>query len=457
MIDIKICQQARLTRDPRFDGKFFIGVKTTGIFCRTVCPAKLPMEKNVQYFETTTAALQAGFRPCLRCRPDSLPHSHEWNSKDYFLNKILRLLESGELEDKKLYELCQELNITPRYLHKIFVAKFGIPPKKYEIFHKCFLAKQLIQETALPIGEIAYACGFSSISLFNNTFKQHIKMTPTALRHSKKKRSNNEINLSIHYQAPYDWDSFLHFQSQRLVSGLESIDNGCYHRNVVYKGVKGRFSVKQNLDEHCFNVAITLDDLKVLQPVLANIRRLLDIDTNLDKIESIFREKLPTLSLHSGLRIPGIWDIFEAGIRAICGQQISIAAATTIVTQIVHLAGTQSATGEYYFPTPKQLADFDFSQLRTTHRRKETLMLFAQYCHRSEDYLNPDNWLPLKGIGAWTINYAKLRGLGDPDIWMLSDLGIKNALTAHGSTIDADACKPWRSYLGLQLWSNLNV
>lgn len=487
MLDIKICQQARLTRDPRFDGKFFIGVKSTGIFCRTVCPAKLPLEKNVEYFETVSSALQAGFRPCLRCHPDSLPHSYEWSSKDYFLNKIVRLLESGELQEKKLYDLCRDLNITTRYLHKIFVARFGLSPKKYEIYYKCFLAKQLIQQTSLPIGEIAYACGFSSISLFNNTFKQHLNVTPTALRRNKKNAGNQKINLKIAYQPPYDWERFLNFQSQRLVSGLEKIEGRTYSRNFIYKNVKGAFSAELNLNQNYFNVSVRLDDWKVLPAVLVNIHRVLDIDTNLAKIEAVFKEKLPSLHLHSGLRLPGVWDVFEAGVRAICGQQISVAAATTMVGDIIRLAGSKATDGGYYFPTPQQLAELDFSQLKTTSRRKETLKRFADYCCSSTDYVNPDNWLALKGIGEWTVNYAKLRGLGDPDIWIDSDLGIKKALSALASPtgtsamesldtgsstanslqissslisslpINSAECRPWRSYLALQLWSQPNV
>lgn len=466
MLNLNICQQARLSRDPRFDGKFFIGVKTTGIFCRTICPARLPLEKNVEYFETVKEAAQAGFRPCLRCHPDALPNSMQWDSKRYFLNNVLRSLESGDIQEKKLYQLSNELKITPRYLRKIFAETFGLSPKKYQLHYKCALAKQLLEETTLPIGDIAYACDFSSISLFNNTFKRYIGVPPRTLRQS---RQNSEttpqsISLTLRYQSNYDWQAFLAFQQLRLIEGLESITEQTYQRNIVYQGVKGSFSITPHPTEQAFNVTISLDEWRVLSAVLVNIRRMFDLDTNLSTIEQLIRENLPDFPLHSGLRIPGCWEMFEAGIRAICGQQISVSAASKLVTQITQRAGEKAPNGGYYFPTIEQLANFDFNQLRTTTRRKETLSLFSQYCHTNEAYQNIDNWHTIKGIGNWTMDYAKLRSQGAPDIWLASDLGIKNALAHYLQTrnpprqqssqhIDVEVFRPWRSYLGLQLWA----
>jgi len=461
MLNPNICQQARLSRDPRFDGKFFIAVKTTGIFCRTICPARLPLEKNVEYFETAHDALQAGFRPCLRCHPDSLPNSAQWDNKRYRLNKIIRLLESGEVEDKKLYQLSNELDITPRYLRKIFAEQFGLSPKKYQLHYKCALAKQLLEETLLPIGEIAYACEFSSISLFNNTFKAHFGFTPGSLRKQASSVNKHEsvpqhIRLTLRYQSNYDWSAFLKFQQLRLIDGLETINGQSYQRNIIYQGVKGSFSMTPHPKEHAFYVTISLDEWRVLSAVLTNIRRMFDLDTNLSAIERLIKQKLPDFPLHSGLRIPGCWESFEAGIRAICGQQISVVAASKLVTQITQLASEPKPDGGFYFPTTEQLANFDFNPLRTTTRRKETLKLFSEYCHTNEAYNELDNWRSIKGIGSWTIDYAKLRSQGTPDIWLSSDLGIKNALEHYQQThsaIDIEAFRPWRSYIGLQLWA----
>lgn len=462
MLNLTICQQARLSRDPRFDGKFFIGVKTTGIFCRTVCPARLPLEKNVEYFETANDAAQAGFRPCLRCHPDSLPNSVQWDSKRYFLNNVIRSLESGDIQEKKLYQLSSDLDITPRYLRKIFAEKFGLSPKKYQLHYRCSLAKQLLEETTLPIGEIAYACDFSSISLFNNAFKNHFGFPPSSLRKQQKHApAPQSINLTLRYQSHYDWHAFLAFQKIRLIEGLESITDQTYQRHIIYQGVKGSFSMTPHPTEQAFNVTLCLDEWRVLSAVLVNIRRMFDLDTNLSTIEQLIKQNLPDFPVHSGLRIPGCWDSFEAGIRAICGQQISVLAASKLVTQITQLTGEPAPNGGYYFPTIEQLAAFDFNQLRTTTRRKETLRLFAQYCHANDAYQDLDSWMTIKGIGQWTIDYAKLRSQGAPDIWLSSDLGIKNALAHYlsqhsqqtNSAIDIDAFRPWRSYFGLQLWA----
>ncbi|MCF2856411.1 helix-turn-helix domain-containing protein [Pseudoalteromonas sp. SMS1] len=468
MLDSQVCQKARLSRDARFDGKFFIAVKTTGIYCRTVCPAHPPKEENVEYFTSALLAAQSGYRPCLRCRPDSAPDSPAWQGVGATLDRAIKLINQGALQHSSLSELSKRLGVSDRYLRKLFNQHLGVSPKAYALYQQCLFAKKLLHQTSLPITEVALASGFDSIRRFNDCFKDQLKLTPTQMR-KQKKTVNSKVVLKLYYRPPFNWYQMQQFLSARLIEGLEWITPNSYGRTITWQGIAGQFTATHLEEQHCFEVEIQLDELKVLKPVVNNIRRILDLDADLVQIEQDLTRTLPThIQLTQGLRLPGVWALFEAGIRAILGQQVSVQAARNLVCQLVSTLGEAAPNGRY-FPTPEAIARNELSFLKMPDSRRQTLIRFAQYFCDAKAPETPDDWLAIKGIGPWTVAYAKMRGQSDPDIFLGSDLGVMKALKAHiappetssatssqsAHTLLPDLASPWRSYLTFQLWSQL--
>ncbi|UTV29414.1 DNA-3-methyladenine glycosylase 2 family protein [Photobacterium atrarenae] len=450
------CQQARLARDTRYDGLFFTAVKTTGIYCRSICPAPAPKEVNVEYFPTAVAAAQAGYRPCLRCRPDSAPGSPAWLGKNATLNRALRLIDEGALAEQSLTQLADRLGITERYLRRLFSDEVGLSPKAYSLYRQCLLAKQLLHDSTMPITEIALACGFHSIRRFNDCFKQQFSLTPSQVRKQEggRRDSGQAIEILLSYRPPYDWQGLHQFYASRLIPGLEWLDAQSYGRTFHYGTCKGRFTATHLAEKSAFRASIHLSNLTYLPRVIQNIRRCLDLDADTRLIESQLCQAMGTTSLiKAGLRLPGIWSPFEAGIRAILGQQVSVKAARNLVSQLVAL-NPENDEAFSYFPAPEQLCRLDLTQLGMPQRRRETLGHFAEYaCGKRLD--ESEQLLALPGIGPWTVNYLRMRGLSDPDIYLSSDLGIKKAIAKLPQPIDDQLAAPWRSYLTLYLWSTL--
>ncbi len=315
----EICQKARLSRDARFDGHFFTAVKTTGIYCRSICPATPPKEINVDYYPTAHQAAQAGFRPCLRCRPDSAPHSGAWLGNQAVLNRAIKLIDAGVLENQSRVDFADYLGISDRYLRQLFVKHLGTAPKPYALYQQCLMAKQLLHQTKLPIHQIAIACGFNSTRRFNDAFQKAMHLTPSQVR----KTDGNYIDtlvLKLSYRPPYDWQLMQRFLASRLIEGLEHISDESYGRSFTLADCSGSFTATHLADEHAFAVSINCEDLSHLRPILNNIRRILDLDSDISTIESHLTAQLPDkFQIQTGLRIPGIWSVFEAGVRAILG------------------------------------------------------------------------------------------------------------------------------------------
>lgn len=456
MNNLQVYQQARISRDVRFDGLFFIAVKSTGVFCRTICPAKLPAEKNVAYYETASAAVLAGFRPCLRCRPDSAPGSYDWNNKDGLADKVAKKIENGELQDQSLQRLCSELGISTRYLHKVFLQRYGVAPKFFQQISKCLFAKKLLQETRLSICDVALSSGFNSISLFNNTFKRYFKMTPNEVRKENHIINNQEVSIKLFYRPPYNWDFFLNFQKKRMIDGMEWIEEGRYGRTINLLGEQGYFEISNDEEKNAFTIKIALSHWTNLQLIISKIKRLLDINVDIEQVESLIKEKNPSLPLINGIRIPGVLGTFESGVKAICGQQISVTAAKNLVSNIVFICDKKDEHSRYFFPTPEDIVNMNFSLLKTTTGKKNTIKSLAEWYMAENDPEDIDAWLGIKGIGEWTVNYVKLRAQCHSDIWMGGDLGIKQALEKNPG-VDVEGVRPWRSYLTYQLWSHLDV
>lgn len=469
---------AYLSRDARFDGKFFIGVKTTGIYCRPICPAKSPKEENVEYFDYAHLAAKAGYRPCLRCHPDSAPGSPIWNGVGTTLKRAKQLIDDGALEHNSLEDLSARLGISSRYLRQLFDKHLGIPPKSYALFRQCEFAKNLLHQTTLPVTDIALASGFKSIRRFNDCFKKQFLLNPSDIRKRQTLSDNsfigNSITLKLYFRPPYHWQHLQKFYAARLIEGLEWTDKNSYGRTFKWsegsEQCKGQFTASYNGAKHRFDVKIEIDKVNQLKAVVNNIRRILDLDADSKTIEQCLATN-GFNPLEKGLRLPGTWSVFEAGIRAILGQQISVVAARNLVKAVIYELGEKVSdptcdfaktfiknpvkNQKVYFPSIQSMAESDFDFIKIPGKRKQTLINLAQHFLKAEYPHEPDTWLPLKGIGPWTVDYAKMRGLSDPDIYLGGDLGVKKAMEKTGSIVNPEKAAPFRSYLTFQLWNLL--
>lgn len=462
-------QQARLSRDARFDGQFFIAVKTTGIFCRSICPAPAPKECNVEYFTSSVAAAKQGYRPCLRCRPDSAPDSWAWKGKNTTFERALNLINAGTLASQNISQLSDRIGISSRYLNTLFQENLGTSVKNYVQHQQLMFAKSLLQQTSMSITDIAFASGFNSLRRFNDCFQTKLKLTPSSLR-KHKANSSDSISLFLSYRPLYAWSQLRDFLERRAIAPIEWVSNNSYGRTfnwpnhikeneVNTQDIYGQFTATHNESKNGFDVSINLSDINYLMPVVRNIRRILDLDADIASIE----KHLATLNgidnkLCSGLRLPGTWNVFEAGVRAILGQQISVAGALKLVATFVEHYGSQQGNLTL-FPSAKNIINSDLTVLKMPASRRATLVNFAKFIVENPE-ASPNEWLAIKGIGPWTIDYAKMRGLSDPNIWLGGDLGIKNALIKEGITHDGkefspEDAAPWQSYLTFQIWNLL--
>ncbi|MDF2179662.1 AlkA N-terminal domain-containing protein [Aliiglaciecola sp. CAU 1673] len=441
-------QQARLSRDRRFDGQFFIAVKTTGIFCRTICPATLPKEENVEYFPMAEQAMDAGYRPCLRCRPDSSPHSFAWKGVDTTVERALKLLR--EYPHLSLEQISEKLGVSDRYLRKLFNLHVGLAPKRYQLFQQLLFAKQLLHESRLNVEEVALAAGFQSARRLQDNFKQYLGLSPKQIRQVN---SKHDAPLSLHlaYRPPYAWPELRQFLAARAIESMEWVTDNSYARTFRLASCEGYFIARHRPERHGFEVELELSDLSQLKAVIDEIRRVLDLDADSMLIgERLVASGVPEDKLVQGLRLPGVWHSFEAGCRAILGQQVSVTAAIKLVTQLVVALGETHSRGRL-FPTPSAVAQSDLAFLKMPGSRREALQRFAAYWHAHGEPENLQDILALKGIGPWTLSYMQMRGQSHPDIWLDTDLVIKKQLNKY--VVDASQIAPWRSYLTFQLWS----
>lgn len=443
------CQKARLSRDARFDGQFYVAVKTTGIFCRPICPANLPKEENVEYFLNQAQALQAGYRPCLRCRPDSAPSSWAWKGVETTFIRALSMIDSGELQSHKLSELSDRLGISDRYLRQLFQTHLGMSPKQYAQYHQLMFAKQLLHNSKMSITDIGFACGFNSTRRFNDAFSKVLQLTPSQVR---KERAcvTAKNQLSLAFRGPFDWAHMLAFYRLRAIQELETVDDNSYARHVRLGQGKGWFKATKNSETH-LDVEFELESMTDLRQLVVKLRRLFDLDVDIVAVETQIEQAAPGLIKTSGIRIPGVWNVWEAGVRAILGQQVSIKAAIGQLNLLVaHLKQPDESA---VFPSPEQVANADLSFLRMPQSRKDTLSRFAQYMQDNFDE-DVEHWLKLKGIGPWTVSYARLRGLSDSNCFLDTDLVVKKALAGYPQ-LNKQQVAPWGSYATFHCWNQI--
>ena len=463
-LDPEVCRRARMSRDIRFDGEFYLAVRTTGIYCRPICPARPPAEKNVLYFHSAAQAAQAGYRPCLRCRPESAPNSPAWNGTSTTVQRALRLLSDGALNTESLASLAERLGIGERYLRKLFQRELGVSPLAIALNQRLLFAKKLLAETSLPITEVAFASGFGSVRRFNSAVQKQFKLPPSALR---KQPGNQEpqvsIKLQLQYRPPYDWKGVVNFYGRHAIGGVESVTPESYRRNIILDGAQGQVEVRPLPHRNALQLEVQLSDHSMLMQVVARIRRMFDLDANPAAIHQVLgqdRQLAPLLKQFSGIRSTGHWSLYEAAVRGIVGQQISTQAARGVLSRLAASAGSNDDA--IMFPPAAAIAALDNDQFPMPGRRRETLRALCQSCSGHEDDLVMETAAGLKGVGPWTMAMLAMRGDGQPDNFPNKDLALERAWSRLSTgSIDLQEqsarWRPWRCYAANLLWRSLST
>ncbi|WP_084963643.1 DNA-3-methyladenine glycosylase 2 [Thermoactinospora rubra] len=479
-LDFEACYRAVAARDVRFDGRFYTAVKTTGIYCRPICPARTPAPRNVRFYRHAAAAEAAGFRPCKRCRPELSPGDPGWDVRGDLVGRALRLIDDGAADDVGVAGLARRLHITERHLHRLFVAELGAGPLAVARTKRLLLAKQLLTETDLPVTDVAFAAGFGSVRQFNATMRDTYGFTPSELRATARAVSpaaeigeaepgvpgGASLRLRLHRREPYDAEAIFGFLAARAVPGLEAASVHGYSR-----AVPGGAVTLTPRDGHVV-LDVSVADTRHLARVVARCRRLLDLDADPVAIaETLAQTSLaPLVAARPGMRVPGAFDGFELAVRAIVGQQVSVAGARTLLGRIVRRAGRPADTPgaadaglTHLFPTAAGLAEADLDGLGLTGRRITTLKVLAERVASGEIDLDGgqdpaearERLLEVPGIGPWTAGYIALRSLRDPDAWPDGDLVLRRRMAALDLTDDdIERWRPWRAYAALYLWSS---
>ena len=473
-LDFEACERVRMARDPRFDGRFFIGVTSTGIYCRPICPAPHAKSKNVKYFPTAAAAAEAGFRPCLRCRPEAAPGTPAWLGTSATVRRGLKLINEGVLDTLSVEQLASRLGIGPRHLHRLFIQHVGASPMAVAQTRRLHFAKRLIDDTRLPMTDIALASGFGSLRRFNDAFHQTYGKAPRELRRERRHdpREDGALRLKLAYRPPYDWDAIRDFYATRAVPGVERVTAESYARTVEVNGSTGWFEVRPVPNADALELSVHGLGPETLFTVVRKVRHMFDLGADPEDVRATLKDdKLlaPLLRRRPGLRVPGAWCPFELSVRAVLGQQVSVAAARTFAARIVaaHGRGLESpAEGlTHLFPEPKALAKADLNGVGLTGARAHTLNVLAGAVEEGQVTFESgsadetrEGLQRIPGIGAWTAEYAAMRALSDPDAFPAEDLVLRrmagngHPLTAKELTSRAEAWRPWRAYAVLHLW-----
>ncbi|HET6432640.1 DNA-3-methyladenine glycosylase 2 family protein [Dyella sp.] len=474
--DARTCEQARLSRDARFDGLFFTAVTSTRIYCRPVCPAPSPKPGNVRYYASAAAAEAAGFRPCLRCRPELAPGTSAWRHGEHLVSRALDWIEAGLLADHSLEELAARVGVSARQLRRLFVEHLGAPPIDVHTTRRLLFAKQLLTETALPVTEVALAAGFGSLRRFDAAFAQANRITPRELRRQPRAGGGDALVLRLGYRPPYDFDALLTFLRTRALPGVEQVDAHAYARVFGSADAPGwlRLSAWPG-DEHALKLEVHAPQPAQLLPVVTRLRRMFDLDADPATISATLQAHpvlRPLLRKRPGLRLPGGWDGFEIAVRAVLGQQVSVAAARTLASRIVQrwgepLAGPTLPGLDRLFPTPARLVDADLRDIGVTGARADTIrgvaraLLEGRVDFRSGQSMEEfvARWVALPGIGEWTAHYMAMRALSHPDAFPAADLILRRVAAGDGDPLStraliavAEAWRPWRAYAVMHLW-----
>lgn len=469
-------QKARQTRDPRFDGQFFVAVSTTGIYCRPVCPVKLPKEENVSYFLTAAGATEAGYRPCLRCRPEAAPGTPAWSGTSTTVNRGLRMISEGVLDEIGVEGMSLRLGVTSRHLSRLFSEHLGASPKAVAQIRRLQLAKKLLDETSLTMTDIALSSGYGSVRRFNEHFRKVYQRTPSQI---KKKKvlipASDGLEIELSYRPPFDFDALLDFLKLRATPGVELVEAQTYSRTIVMAGDIGLLSISNRPEKNAIACSICMQSSGQLLRIIEKVKQMFDLTADPEEIKqqlSKDRKLKPLVALHPGQRLPGAWDGFEVALRALVGQQISVVGATRIMGRIVSEYGKEveiEGRTFYLFPEPKVLAAIEPKTLPMPLGRAMAIRELSRQVTNKELILNGlmdtddlmEKLLAIKGIGPWTAQYIAMRALNQPDAFLHSDLVIKKvARILYGFESEkellghSEKWRPWRAYASMHLWRN---
>ena len=477
-LDPTICREAMLSKDPRFDGRFFVGVVTTGIYCRPVCPAPAPNVQNVRFYATASAAAEAGLRPCLRCRPEAAPGSIPWIGSAAAVSRAMRVIQSGELEELKTDEIAARVGLSVRQLDRLFHRHVGAPTGAVVRTHRLQFAKKLLDETDLGMADVAFAAGFGSVRRFNAVFQSTYGRRPTEIRRLARVRGEipepDTIELRLPYRVPYDAAAILRFLGKRAVPGVEAAGSDFYARTIAFGDQLGWLRVTAARGARSLSLQVHFPTSRPLVTTVERVRRMFDLDADAVRIEAALgadARLAEAIRRHPGLRVPGAWSGFELAVRAVLGQQVSVAAARTLAGRLAEEWGEElpeavSLGLSRAFPRPEALAEADVGRIGLPASRAATVRALASSVATGEIDLAPTvdleavraKLLALPGVGPWTAEYIAMRALGDPDAFPAGDLGLRSAyvperrIGARELARISEAWRPWRAYAAILLW-----
>jgi AraC family transcriptional regulator of adaptative response / DNA-3-methyladenine glycosylase II len=503
MLDPAICYQALRTHDERFDGRLFVGVTSTRIYCRPVCPARPPKFENCRFFASAAAAQESGFRPCLRCRPESAPDVGSWRGTANTVSRSMAAIEDGDLDGTgaSVEMLAERVGVGARQLRRLFKRHLGVSPVAVAQTRRLLFAKQLIHETRLPMGEVALASGFGSVRRFNEMFHTLYARPPTALRPRRVvplpegSAADSGVTVRLPYRPPYDWAAMLAHLGTRAVDGVERVDGATYSRTFVHEGESGSVEVSHLPERACLSVNVRLRRVSALPSIIARLRRAFDLAADLPVITAhLARDPLlaPLCAARPGLRLPGAWDGFELGTRAILGQQVSVQAARQLAGKLVRLCGASvpkkvgdaacahaacarggprgSCALTATYPGPAPVVGADLTSLPMPGARRRALVTLAEAALREPRLFHPlasveetvARLRAIPGIGDWTAHYIALRAAREPDAFPTGDVGLLRSassrdgvqtFTARTLGLRAERWRPFRAYAAQHLWA----
>jgi AraC family transcriptional regulator of adaptative response / DNA-3-methyladenine glycosylase II len=478
----EVCYRALRSRDARFDGLIFVGVSSTGIYCRPVCPAGTAKYENCNFFGSAAAAQDAGYRPCLRCRPETAPDLASWRGTSNTVSRALALIADGALDDEEssVEKLAERLGVGERQLRRLFLQHLGASPISVAQTRRVLFAKQLIHDTHMSMTDVAMAAGFGSVRRFNETFHDLFHRPPSALRRKNSTRhEGKDVALRLRYRPPYEWECMLDFLRSRAVAGVEIVEANRYLRTVEIDGALGSIEVSHVPDRQSLNVSIRFPDVRLLPAIVARVRRLFDLGADIGTIGDHLSGDpalAPLVALRPGLRAPGGWDGFEIAVRAVLGQQISVAAARRLAGQLVALHGSAVPKSflihpglSHAFPTAKQVALPAPIGLGMPAARLAALKAVAEAAVADPNLFRPFGSIEetvtrlrtIRGIGEWTAQYIALRAIREMDAFPATDVGLLRsaaAMNGEKSTPEtllsrAECWRPWRAYAAQHLWA----
>jgi AraC family transcriptional regulator of adaptative response / DNA-3-methyladenine glycosylase II len=487
LLDDNQCYRALRTHDARFDGRFFVGVATTRIYCRPVCTARTPNRGNCHFFPSAAAAEAGGFRPCLRCRPELAPGYASVDANRRLAQAAAGLIEDGRLADARLPDLAQALGVTDRHLRRVFQQEFGVAPVEFAQTQRLLLAKRLLTDTDMAVLDVAMASGFASLRRFNHLFRTRYRLTPAELRRKSPARApGDRLSFDLAYRPPYAWDEMLAFLERRAIAGVEAVEDGVYLRTVriepsgpaLRAGAAapasrvGWIGVAPSKRRSALRVTVSASLAGVIPPLLARVKHLFDLACHPEEISAALG---PLAAAHPGLRLPGAIDGFEVAVRAILGQQVTVKAASTLAARFAQAFGEPAATPygalRTVFPAPAAIAALepaDIARHGVIASRARAIVALAREIAAGRLRLEPNVPVDaavaaleaLPGVGPWTAQYVAMRALAWPDAFPHPDVAVLKAMkhpTAARALEDADAWRPWRAYAVLHLWKSLEA